>query len=410
MVGTRRLSELAESALERLALPDSSLVIALSGGADSAALAWLCVRAEREIRAVHVNHGFTHSGRLESAARSISAALDTDLEVVDVVVPAGSSPEARAREVRYGALTDTMRPGEVLLTAHTLDDDAETVLLNLIRGTGTRGLAGIPRWRSPSIARPALDVRRAEMREIASIAGLGFFDDPMNADLELTRNWIRTVVIPELEMANPRLRETLHRSAEFVEAESAVIEDIARSADLQVREGGARIARGQLLTLPEAVGSRILIRMIDHVLGSGAVSADRVSRMWSVARGDAEREEIGGGAVAELEGPMLVLLSPDGHEDPPERSLEPGHQIIGGLEFEVRAVQRVARAIPLSHWVATFPAGAELVARADGIVTAGGEDAWIVGKKRLPVAWYEPGTVGYLSVIAREGTGWTSSR
>jgi tRNA(Ile)-lysidine synthase len=410
VVGTRRLNELGESALARLTLPDGALVLALSGGADSAALAWLCVRAGREARAVHVNHGLTHSERLESAAWSISDALDIGLDVVTVEVPSGSSPEARAREARYGALADPVGPGEVLLTAHTLDDDAETVLLNLIRGTGVRGLAGIPRWRAASIARPALDLRRAEMREIAGLAGLAYFDDPMNADLSLTRNWVRTIVIPELEMANPRLRESLHRSAQFVEAESAVIEDMALSIELQLRDGGAGVASGQLLTLPEAVGSRILIRMIDHVLGATGVAADRVSRMWSVARGEAASQEIGGGAVAELVGPMLVLRLTTGQVDQPTQVLEPGIQSIGDLEFEVLAIERSSRVIPLSPWVATFPSGTELVARADGVVTADGEEAWIVGKKRLPVAWYEPGTVGYLSVVAREGTGWTSSR
>jgi tRNA(Ile)-lysidine synthetase-like protein len=409
MAGTRRLNELGESARGRLTLPEGSLVVALSGGADSAALAWLCVRAEREVRAVHVNHGFSHSQRLEAAARSISDALDIDLDVVTVDVPAGSSPEARAREARYSAFAGAVRSAEILLTAHTLDDDAETVLLNLIRGTGTRGLAGIPRWRPPSIARPALDVRRAEMREIAALARLPYYDDPMNADLGLTRNWIRAIVIPELETANPRLRESLHRSAQFVEAESAVIEDMARSTKLQLRDGGARVATGQLLTLPEAVASRILIRMIDHVSGATAISADRVSRMWSVARGESTSQEIGGGAVAESVGPMLVLRVKAGLEAPPAQVLEPGLQILGNLEFEVLVMQRSSAVIPLSPWVATFPSGTELVARAGGIVTANGEEAWIVGKKRLPVAWYEPGTVGYLSVTAREGTGWTSS-
>lgn len=410
MAGTRRLNELAESANGRINLPEGSLIVALSGGADSAALAWLCVHADRETRALHVNHGFTHSKRLESAAGSISDALDIDLDVVKVEVPAGSSPEARAREARYSAFADANRPGEVLLTAHTLDDDAETVLLNLIRGSGTRGLSGIPRWRSSSIARPALDLRRSEMREIAGLAGLAYFDDPMNMDLGLTRNWIRKIVIPELEMANPRLRETLHRSAQLVEAESAVIEDMAGSIQVQKRDGGARIPRGQLLTLPEAVGSRVLMRMIGHVLGAAGVTADRVSRMWSVARGESGSQEIGGGSIAELVGAMLVLRVGVGDQDPLERTLEPGLQSIGGLEFEVMAVSRASRVIPLSPWVATFPSDVELVARANGVVTADGEEAWIVGRKRLPVAWYEPGTVGYLSVIAREGTGWTSSR
>ena len=295
----------------------------------------------------------------------------------------------------------------MLLTAHTLDDDAETVLLNVIRGTGSRGLAGIPLWRSPSIARPALDVRRAELREIAALAGLEYFDDPMNADLGLTRNWIRMVVIPELERANPRLRESLHRSARFVEAESALVEEMARSAPLQIRDGGARVSCGQLMALPEPVASRVLIRMIGHVLGTTAVSADRVTRMWSVLRGDSASQEIGRGAIAERVGPMLVLRVATAEHPPSALKLEPGLQRIGDLEFDVMVAERPSAVVPLSAWAATFPPDTELVARPDGVVTANGEQAWIVGTKRLPVAWYEPGTVGYLSVVAREGAGWT---
>ena len=410
MAGTRRLNDLAESAGALFALHEGPAVVALSGGADSAALAWLCVRAGKQTRAVHVNHGLAHSGRLEFAARSISDDLGIDLDVVAIEVPSGSSPEGQARKARYEALVDSIRPGEVLLTAHTLDDDAETVLLNLIRGTGTRGLAGIPRWRSPSIARPALDLRRAELREIAGLAGLEYFDDPMNADLGLTRNWIRRVVIPEMERANPRLRESLHRSAQLVEADSALVEDVARSAPLQIRDGGARISCGQLLALPEPAASRVLMHMIGHVLGPTAVSADRVSRMWSVLRGESASQEIGGGAVAGKVGPMLVLRVLTASDSPSELRLEPGTQGIGDLEFEVLVVQRPALVVPLSAWAATFPPATELVARPDGVVTANGEEAWIVGERRLPVAWYEPGTVGYLSVVAREGTGWTSSR
>lgn len=410
MAGTRRLNELGESAVARLTLPEGPLVVALSGGADSAALAWLCARAGNQPRAVHINHGLAHADCLESAAKSIADALEIDLEVVSVEVASGPSPEGRAREARYGAFAGAIRPGESLLTAHTLDDDAETVLLNLIRGTGTKGLAGIPRRRSPSISRPALDLRRSELREIAGLAGLGYVDDPMNEDLGLTRNWIRTIVIPELESANPHLRESVHRAAQFVEAESAVIEDLTRSAPLQVRDGGARIARGQLLALPEPVASRALISMIRHVLGVTGATADRVSRMWSVVRGESARQEIGGGATAELVGPMLVLRIGTEHKDKAEQALEPGLHSIGDLEFEVLAMQRPPRVIPLSAWTATFPLSTELVARTDGVVMADGEEAWIVGEKRLPVAWYEPGTVGYLSVTAREGTGWTSSR
>ena len=128
--------------------------MALSGGADSAALAFLVLRSSPESRAVHVNHSLPYSGRLEAAAREVASMLGIPLQVATVSVPEGSSPEGRARAVRYRALTDSADHGEVILTAHTLDDQAETVLFNILRGTGSRGLSGIPVWRPPNINRP----------------------------------------------------------------------------------------------------------------------------------------------------------------------------------------------------------------------------------------------------------------
>src|SRR5690554_6166813 len=144
MAGTRRLTALAAEARSRLDLPDGDLVVALSGGADSAALAWLVGEEGRSVRAIHVDHGFPGSPLMRRAAMAVAAALDIPLEIVAVTVPEGPSPENQARIARYAALAAALKEGETLLTAHTADDNVETVIINLARGTGTRGLAGIP--------------------------------------------------------------------------------------------------------------------------------------------------------------------------------------------------------------------------------------------------------------------------
>ncbi len=408
MVETRRLTELAGSAAARLQLPEGNLVVGLSGGADSAALAWLCLEQRRRTRVLHVNHGLPHSNRMESAARSIAKALAIDVEVVGVELSEGASPEGRARNARYAVFEAV--EAEALLTAHTLDDDAETVLLNLIRGAGPRGLSGIPYHRPPSIYRPALDLRRAETRELAQLAGLEFVDDPMNEDLNLTRNWIRQFIVPQLESVNTKLAESLHRTSRLLRLELGHLEESASLYRPTVATGTAKAPRAVLLTIPSAIAGRVLMEMLEHVLGRAAVTEPRIARMWSVLRGDSVSQELGRGAVVEMKGPMLVVRT-QGHpglESP--AALIPGVHRVGGLEFDVRSSTEACRVLPLSNWAAVFPRDTDLVARPDGVVTANGQEAWVPGEKRLPVAWYQSGDVGYLSVVAREGTGWTSSR
>ncbi len=407
MAETRRLTELTGSAKSRLELPEGDLVVGLSGGADSAALAWLCLDLGRRTRALHVNHGLTYSNRMESAAISIARELDLELDVVTVEVPEGASPEGRARSARYAVFVQVL--DEALLTAHTADDDAETVLLNLVRGTGPRGLGGIPYHRPPSIYRPALDLRRAETRELAHLAGLSFVDDPMNEDPNLTRNWIRGVIVPQLESANPQLLESLHRTARLLRVELGQLETAADSFRPILAEGRAKVPKGVLLTIPPAVAGRVMMSMVEHVLGSSAVTEALMDRMWSVLNGKTRRQELAGGAVVEVEGPMLVVRTVGREDEVSEVSLTTGVHQVGRLEYEVRSPLEPCRVLPLTSWSAVFPAGTDLRARSDGVVTANGRDAWIPGERRLAVAWYEPGEVGYLSVRAREGTGWISS-
>ena len=223
MVDTRRLTALAALIEAKLRLPERQLVVGLSGGADSAALAYLLSRGRHPLRAIHVHHGLPASDRLESAARDVASNLQLEIEVIGVSVPAGASPEGQARTARYRAFLDSAL-GEAVLLAHTRDDQAETVLMNMLRGSGLRGLAGISWFRPPNVYRPMLDVARSETREIAALAGLPYFDDPMNESLELTRNAIRLEVLPQLARFNPQVVASLARLAENVRAESELIE------------------------------------------------------------------------------------------------------------------------------------------------------------------------------------------
>ena len=244
MAGTRRLTALADEARLLLDLPEGDLVVALSGGADSAALAWFVTDEGRGARAVHIDHGLPGSPLMRGAAMAVAAQLDMPLEIVEVVVPPGASPEGMAREARYRALAAAVEDGETLLTAHTADDNLETVLINLVRGTGTRGLAGIPRRGRAGAHRPLLDVRRDATREIAALAGLDFADDPMNLDPALARTHIRMRVLPGLEALNPSLVTTVARSSALVRADADLIDGLDAGVSIRQTPDGLAAAVG----------------------------------------------------------------------------------------------------------------------------------------------------------------------
>lgn len=413
MAGPRRLKDLVSSASERMTLPDGELVVALSGGADSAALAYLVLNAGREPRALHVDHGLAHSATMRAAARAIADEVGIALEVVETAVEEGPSPEARARDARYRAFGEGTGPDDRLLTGHTADDSVETVLINLIRGTGPTGLTGIPFFRPPNVYRPILALGRAETREIAALGGLSFVDDPMNLDPNITRNLVRRQMIPVLSQINPSLLEAIGRLSRQVRDDDELLDRLAGELGPRLEDDLASIPVGVLVTSPRPLADRVLAGMIAHVAGGDRVEVGAVERAWSVAQGESVRQEIAAGASAIREGPLLVISAgadDSGADGPDGVDLSASGRVrVGSLIFEVAARSGVCRVAPLSRWSALFPAGTRLTATREGMVLADGEPAWVPGGTRLPVAWYEPGGNGYLVVSARRKPGWTSS-
>lgn len=284
MAATRRLRELVESALSRARLPSGPVIVALSGGADSAALTFLSIESGAEVSAAHVHHGFEASDMLADAASTISDRLDVPLETISVEVPPGPSPEAQAREVRYGRLA---RIDGQVLTGHTRDDTVETMLINLVRGTGADGLAGIPYQRPPNVFRPILEITRSETREIATLADLPFLDDPTNDDLSVTRNHIRRVVLPRLRELNPRVDVAMARAAAALGGDGELLD---RLAD-RVPSGALEVSL--VATLPRPVADRMVMKWL--VANGVQLAADVVARVWSVVSGETDRQDLEGG-------------------------------------------------------------------------------------------------------------------
>lgn len=202
-------------------LPEAPLCVAFSGGPDSTALlhalAQLPAARARGLRALHVDHGLhADSAAWAGHCQRFSADLGVDCEVLRVhVVPRRG--EAAARHARYAAFVANLRVGEILLLAHHRDDQAETVLLKLLRGAGPEGLGGMRRRRPlghGELWRPLLHTfTRAQLRAYAALHGLSSIDDPSNADTRLARNHLRHEILPRLAKHWPQAVDSILHSA-----------------------------------------------------------------------------------------------------------------------------------------------------------------------------------------------------
>jgi tRNA(Ile)-lysidine synthase len=222
----RRRVRLALADLE----PGSRVDVALSGGADSLALAaclsFVAAEAGWLAGAVVVDHGL-QPGSADVAARAAeqATALGLDAEVVAVEVGNGGGPEAAARDARYAVLR--ARPVDAVLLGHTLDDQAETVLLGLGRGSGPRSLAGMVAV-DGVVRRPFLGLRRADTECICTASDLPWWTDPHNADRGFRRNRLRHEVLPLLEdVLDGGVAEALARTADQLRVDSVLLDALA---------------------------------------------------------------------------------------------------------------------------------------------------------------------------------------
>jgi tRNA(Ile)-lysidine synthase len=232
--------------------------VAFSGGVDSRVLLEVMAASAAQlpgpVSAIHVDHGL--HPRSPDWARHCAGVCERlripfVTESVNASAPAGASPEAWARRMRYRALRRHVGVGEMLLTAHHLDDQAETVLLQLFRGGGPAGLAGMPPLRPFAAGhhgRPLLEFSRAALREWAAQARLDWIEDESNVDPRFDRNFLRREILPLLATRWPGLAATLAKAAEL-QAQTASI--LAAVADQDLRYCAVRDALdvGKLLEL-----------------------------------------------------------------------------------------------------------------------------------------------------------------
>ena len=270
--------------------PADGLVVACSGGADSLALAFgahhVAARSGRELRAVIIDHGL-QSGSAEVAVTAqdqLHRIGFADVSVLPVqVVERGDGTEGAARRARYATLDRVAaETGGVVLLGHTLDDQAETVLLGLARGSGTRSLAGMPARRGP-YRRPLLGLPRTITHAACTERGLIPWQDPHNDDPRYARVRARRHVLPELEeQLGPGIAAALARSADLARADADLLDLLAAEAlERALDHGDHGLAVGVLAELAPALRGRVV-------------------RAWLLAGGAAEVTAVHVGAVAAL--------------------------------------------------------------------------------------------------------------
>ncbi len=283
----------------------ASLLLAVSGGPDSMALLHAAARvaADRDwtLAVAHLDHALRVESSTDAAfVADAAAALGTPATVrrVDVAMLARDehrSPEDAGREARYRCFDEVAAPDALIVTAHTADPPAETIVLNLVRGSGLAGAAGIPARRG-RVIRPLLGARRFALRAALDAAGIAYLRDPTNDDVHYARNRIRLEVLPALERINPNVVNALLRFGRLAADDDEALDLIARGELERRRSGDGGIDWRRPPS--RAIGRRVMRLAI----GQPAPSAERIEALLDAAEGGRGGVwiELGGGRQASV--------------------------------------------------------------------------------------------------------------
>ncbi len=306
------LARAVANAADWLAIPDGAfLLLAVSGGPDSMALlhgtAQLAPERNWDLTVAHLDHGLRDDSPDDAAF--VAAAAETlglrwEVRRVDVSALAaaeGRTLEDAGREARYRFFEEIAAPDALIATGHTADDSAETILLNLLRGSGLSGVSGIPARRG-RIVRPLLSARRADLRAALDAANIAYLTDPSNADLGYARNRIRHEVLPAIERINPAAVEALLRFGRLAADDDALLDGLA-AAELERRVADEGI------DWHEPPGRAIGRRILRQAIGDPAPSAERIDALLHAAEGSRGglTVELGGGREASVRKRIIRL-------------------------------------------------------------------------------------------------------
>ena len=269
-------NQLVVELLAKCDFPDThgKVSCAVSGGRDSMALLLLAVAHGCEVTAIHLDHGLRTGSEIESAVvEKLANDLGASFISRSIQVKPGPNLEARARTARYEAMPPNVATG------HTADDQAETVLINLLRGAGIAGLAGMQR----SPRHPILALRRSETHELCRIFDITCVDDPSNTDTRFQRNRIRHELIPLMDAISQRdVTAILDRQADLIRDDAVVLDDLAKLIDPTDAKA--------LIEAPLALSRRAVRQWLTDIYPPDAATVERV---LDVARGSSLACEIG---------------------------------------------------------------------------------------------------------------------
>lgn len=269
-------SPLIADLLSRCTFPDRGTAVscAVSGGADSMALLLLAHAHGLDVTAIHVDHGLrANSARDVEIIRPITSQLGIALQVHTISVDDGPNLEARARDARYAVM-----PVGVM-TGHTADDQAETVLINLLRGAASQGLGAM----RPGFSRPLLALRREETHALCSAAGISPVDDHTNTDPRFLRNRVRAELLPLMaDISHRDPTPLLARTADVLRADNDLLDELAR--DIDPTDAVA------LASAPAPLARRAIRQWLANPYPPDLATIERV---LSVARGDTLACDIG---------------------------------------------------------------------------------------------------------------------
>lgn len=245
------------------------ILVACSGGADSLALAAAAIfegnRAGIKVGAVIVEHGLQPATKQVAAdtAELLTKLGARPVLVKSVNVGKAGGPEAAAREARYAAIDAAVKEvnARFVMLAHTLNDQAETVLLGLARGSGNKSLNGMAE-RSDRYLRPLLGISRATTEAFCNDSGLSYWSDPQNKDVKYTRVRVREEILPQLERElGPGIVDALARTAEQLQEDEAVLGSLAKSyfdESVKIRATAIEIPVAEFAAMPLAIRHRVL--------------------------------------------------------------------------------------------------------------------------------------------------------
>ena len=327
--------------LEETAGPPQRFIIAFSGGTDSTvllhALAGSREQHGKSIFAVYVDHGLQQaSASWGDYCEQFAASLDVPFtrQRVTVDLDSGQGLEAAARQARYAALKNLVKSGDWLLSAHHLDDQAETVLLNLMRGSGTSGLAGIAAARKFAggwLVRPLLDTPRADLDAYVVEHSLKPVADPSNLEQQFDRNYLRHEVLPRFAARWPDAAASIRRSARLAREASTLLAELAELDRRQCADRSDRLSVDELRQLsPQR--QRNLLRYLILELGlppPGANHLEQIVAELIPAREDAQPLVAWRGARARRYRDRLYLLPADDvDQDSPAGQVVDGDEVI----------------------------------------------------------------------------------